>query len=368
MNYYRAHADFEYGGMQLPFTVTMALLFPFLAANPGTCGYSFLTISASNMLRAVGTKDQLDRYLTPMIQGRFTGTMNLSEPQAGSSLGDITTKATRRSDGKFNIKGTKMWISAGEHNLAENIVHMVLAKVDSTGSGGTAAGVKGISLFIVPKYRLNDDGSVGAHNDITLMGLNHKMGYRGTTNCVLSYGERGDCEGELLGREGEGLATMFLMMNEARVIIGLSAVALGYSGYMHSLAYARDRTQGRPLASKDPSSPQTAIINHSDVRRMLLLQKAYVDGSLALCMYGATLVDTLHDQGLPLQQREDTQLLLDLLTPILKSWPSEWCLEANKWAIQIHGGYGYTRDFIVEQIYRDNRLNMIHEGVCLRVS
>jgi hypothetical protein len=242
---------------------------------------------------------------------------------------------------------------------------MVLAKVKGPDvkDENSSLGVKGISLFIVPKYRVNDDGSLGAKNDVSLVGLNHKMGYRGTTNCVLSFGDHDDCEGELLGEEGRGLATMFLMMNEARIGVGLGAAALGYAGYAQSLLYAQERRQGRPIASKEPSAQQVPIIEHPDVKRMLLAQKVNVEGALALCFYGSYLVD-LAKSGLSAKglTAEDTHVLLDVLTPIIKAWPSEWCLEANKWAIQIFGGYGYTRDYPVEQFYRDNRLNMIHEG------
>jgi len=355
---FAAHADFELGGMQFPSVVTNSLFLPFYSSNVGTMAYPFLTIAAGNMLREVGSEEQLKKYLIPMLEGRFFGTMNLSEPQAGSSLADITTKAFPLGDGRYSIKGTKMWISGGEHNLSENIVHMVLAKVcDPEHPDRTPPGVKGISLFIVPKYTVNSDGSIGDHNGIELAGLNHKMGWRGTTNCVLNYGEETDTIGELLGDEGRGLATMFLMMNEARISVGTMASALGYAGYAHSLAYAKDRKQGRVASNKQPTSDQVPIIRHPDVRRMLLAQKAYVEGSLSLCLYGSLLVDQIS-----VDQCEDKALLLDTLTPIIKSWPSEWCLEANKWAIQIHGGYGYTRDYAPEQIYRDNRLNMIHEG------
>jgi alkylation response protein AidB-like acyl-CoA dehydrogenase len=351
--------------MQLPHCVTSVLAFPFTAANCSTAAYSFLTIAAGNMLRAVGTPAQHEKYLKPMLAGRFFGTMNLSETQAGSSLGDITTRATKQPDGRYSIVGNKMWISGGEHSLSENIVHMVLAKVVNS-DGSLPAGVKGISLFIVPKHRLNDDGSLGESNGVALAGLNHKMGYRGTTNCVMSFGQGDEvCLGELLGQEGQGLNSMFLMMNEARIAIGYGAAAQGYAGYSRSLEYARERKQGRPLLSRDPTAPQVPIIAHADVRRMLLVQKAAVEGSLSLCMYGSLLVDSLKDQaalGISPKEAEDLALLLDTLTPIMKSWPSEWCLEANKWALQIHGGYGYTRDYAVEQIYRDNRLNMIHEG------
>jgi alkylation response protein AidB-like acyl-CoA dehydrogenase len=363
------HVDFEHGGMQLPSCIASMFAFPFTAVNPGTTSYSFLTIAAGNMLRLAGTPEQHRKYLAPMLEGRFFGTMNLSETQAGSSLGDITTRAIQRKDGTYSIKGSKMWISAGEHSLSENIVHMVLAKVAQPqvdGTYKTMPGVKGISLFIVPKRRVNDDGSLGSSNGVSLAGLNHKMGYRGTTNCVMSYGEGDEeCVGEILGEVGQGLATMFLMMNEARIAIGYGACALGHAGYIRSLEYARERRQGRLMSAKDPSSPQIPIIQHADVRRMLLVQKAYVEGALSLAMFGSLLVDLIHDDT-----REETKeginderrILLDVLTPVIKSWPSEWCLEANKWAIQIHGGYGYTRDYDVEQIYRDNRLNMIHEG------
>jgi len=240
---------------------------------------------------------------------------------------------------------------------------MVLAKVsDPAHPERTAAGVKGISLFIVPKRRVNEDGTLGELNDISLGGLNKKMGWRGATNCVLNYGENNKCVGELMGAEGKGLAVMFNMMNEARISVGLIAAALGYNGYAHSLNYARERKQGRPLDNKDPTAPQVPIVTHADVKRMLLVQKAYVEGALSLCLYASFLVDRSHFAADQSGKVADDAVLLDLLTPIVKSWPSEWCLEANKWAIQIHGGYGYERSYPVEQTYRDNRLNMIHEG------
>lgn len=219
--FFSAHADYEMGGMQLPSVITNALLLPIYAANVGTATFPFLTIAAGNMLNAVGNQKQKEKYLLPMLEGRFYGTMNLSEPQAGSSLGDIVCKAFPRGDGTYSIKGTKMWISGGEQPLSENIVHMVLAKVSNPDHPNqTPAGVKGISLFIVPKFRLNSDGSLGPKNGVELAGLNKKMGWRGITNCVLNYGENEESIGELVGKEGEGLAAMFLMMNEARITIG----------------------------------------------------------------------------------------------------------------------------------------------------
>lgn len=349
--------DLDDGGMQLPYTVSSAVLGVFNAANIGTAAYPFLTGAAANLLSAHGTEEQRERYMKPMLQGRFFGTMCLSEPQAGSSLGDIRTRAERLPDGRYRIVGNKMWISGGEHDLSENIVHLVLARID-----GAPAGTKGISLFIVPKFRLQADGSPGARNGVRLMGLNHKMGYRGTVNTVLSFGESGeDCFGELVGQPHHGLACMFHMMNEARIGVGLGATMLGYAAYQVALDYASQRPQGRPVAAKDPSSPQVMIVEHTDVRRMLLQQKAYVEGGLALSLYCARLVDELAVTETP-ERRASVQLLLEILTPIAKAWPAEYCLEANKLAIQVLGGYGYTRDYPVERLYRDNRLNAIHEG------
>ncbi|QEW22791.1 Putative acyl-CoA dehydrogenase AidB [Marinibacterium anthonyi] len=336
----------EHGGYGLPETVHQAASFVFSASNIAIKGYAMLTIGAGRLIQSFGTDDQKTRYLEPMVQGRFFGTMCLSEPQAGSSLSDITTRADPMADGRYRITGRKMWISAGEHDLSENIVHMVLAKIP-----GGPAGVKGISLFIVPKVRLD-----GAGNDVTLAGLNHKMGYRGTTNCALNFGERGDCIGELVGEPHRGLAYMFQMMNEARISVGMGATALGQAGFQASLAYARERPQGRSPAAKDPTSSQVSLTEHADVRRLLLAQKAAVEPALALALHCAMLVDR-HRAG-----DADALTLLDVLTPVAKSWPSEFCLEANKHAIQVLGGAGYTRDYPVERYYRDNRLNPIHEG------
>jgi hypothetical protein len=249
-----------------------------------------------------------------------------------------------------------MWISGADHELSENIVHLVLAKIP-----GGPPGVKGISLFLVPRHVVGPDGSLGPRNDVALAGLNHKMGYRGTVNTVLNFGERGGAVGELVGEPHKGLACMFHMMNEARIGVGLGAVALGYRGYLHALDYARNRPQGRPPGDKDPTQPPVKIVEHADVRRMLLAQKAYVEGGLALCLYCARLVDEERSAE-PEQRRREARLLLEILTPIAKAWPSQWCLEANSLAIQVHGGYGYTREYPVEQLYRDNRLNPIHEG------
>jgi hypothetical protein len=255
-----------------------------------------------------------------------------------------------------------MWISGGDHEITENIVHLVLAKIPGP-DGKLVPGTRGISLFIVPKMRVDAEGALtGERNDVALAGLNHKLGNRGTTNCLLNFGEHGGAIGYRVGAPGEGLRCMFHMMNEARIRIGLGATALGMAGYEASVEYANTRTQGRRMGAsgKDAGAPPVAIIGHADVRRMLLAQKSYAEGALALALYSARLVDEQHT-GDPAAAK-DAALLLELLTPIAKSWPSEWCLEANSLAIQVHGGYGYTRDFAVEQYWRDNRLNMIHEG------
>jgi alkylation response protein AidB-like acyl-CoA dehydrogenase len=347
------------GGMQLPAVVASACFLWFQAGNVGTSSYPFLTIGNANLLQAHGTPELIQTYVKPMVEGRFYGTMCLSESQAGSSLADVTTRAVAQDDGTYRLFGNKMWISAGEHELSENIVHLVLAKIP-----GAPAGVKGISLFVVPKVVVE----TGERNDVVLAGLNHKMGYRGTTNTLLNFGEgvhtpggAPGAVGFLVGEAHRGLSYMFHLMNEARIGVGGGATALGYTGYLHSLEYARQRPQGRPVSAKDPSAPQVPIIEHADVRRMLLAQKSYVEGALALNLYCGRLVDeekTAEDAA----DRTRAHLLLDVLKPVAKSWPSQWCLEANSLAIQVYGGYGYTREYPVEQFYRDNRLNPIHEG------
>lgn len=346
----------EVGGLQAPWLVQTAASGIFTCANTAIASYPFLTVGAANLLMAFGTDAQKATYLPRMVAGEWFGTMCLSEPQAGSSLADIRTTATARGDGSYAIKGTKMWISGGDQPVSENIVHMVLAKIP-----GGPAGTKGISLFLVPKRRVNADGTVGDGNNIALAGLNHKMGHRGTTNCLLNFGEGGETIGTLVGQPHRGLECMFHMMNEARIGVGYGATMSGLAGYLVSSEYAHTRPQGRALTQRDPNSPQVALIEHADIRRLLLQQKAAVEGAQALCMMMAAWVDqmALTDDA---ATRAHLSGLLGLLTPVVKSWPSEHCLEANKNAIQVLGGYGYTRDYPVERFYRDNRLNHIHEG------
>ena len=371
-----AAQDYDVGGMQLPYTVEAAAN-AFFAMASVSIGSGLLTTGNANLLMVHGTDLQKEVFAKNEFSGRFSGTMCLSEPQAGSSLSDVTTRAVPDGDGfeaeplgaRYRLTGNKMWISAGEHELTDNIIHLVLAKIPGP-DGKLIAGTRGISLFIVPKKMVDTQGELtGVRNDVALAGLNHKLGWRGTTNTLLNFGEgkypvggQAGAVGYLVGKPHEGLRCMFHMMNEARIGVGTAATMLGMAGYYASLDYAKNRPQGRPLGvgGKDAARPQVRIIEHADVKRMLLAQKAYCEGALALELYCARLVDEHHTADA--QAADDARLLLEVLTPIAKSWPSEWCLEANSLAIQVHGGYGYTRDFPVEQYWRDNRLNMIHEG------
>ncbi len=378
-----AAQDYDIGGMQLPYSVEAAANAFFACASVGI-GTSMLTTGNANLLMVHGTETQKKVFALQEFSGRFSGTMCLSEPQAGSSLSDIVTRAVPDGDGyqadalgpRYRVRGNKMWISSGEHELSENIIHLVLAKIPDA-EGKLIPGTRGISLLIVPKKLVDAQGELtGVRNDVALAGLNHKLGWRGTTNTLLNFGEGkfpvassagldghgAGAIGYLVGQPGEGLRCMFHMMNEARIGVGIAATMLGLAGYYASLDYAKSRPQGRPMSAggKDASQPQVRIIEHTDIKRMLLAQKAYGEGALALALYCARLVDEQHTAEAA--AADDARLLLEVLTPIAKSWPSEWCLEANSLAIQVHGGYGYTRDFPVEQYWRDNRLNMIHEG------
>ncbi|WP_395343622.1 acyl-CoA dehydrogenase [Ningiella sp. W23] len=347
---------FEDGGMQLPETVMTAVSGYFMAANPSTTAYPFLTAAAINVISHFASTDLKAQFMPKMLTGDFTGTMALTEPHAGSSLADITTTAVKQNDGSYRVKGSKIYISGGEHELSDNIVHLVLAKIP-----GGPAGVKGISLFIVPKFRLDENGEPSERNDVQLAGLLHKLGYRGTTSTALSFGENDDCHGYLVGEEHFGLRYMFMMMNEARIGVGFGAAMIGYRGFQYSLDFAKDRTQGRVAPHTKPDDPAAPIILHGDVKRMLLAQKAYTEGGMSLCLFGSNLIDrinTCEDE----QEKEGLQEMLDLLTPVLKAWPSEYGPKANDLGIQVLGGSGYTREYLSEQFWRDNRLNPIHEG------
>ncbi len=347
------------GGMQLPRVVASAALLWFDAANVATASYALLTTGVANLVATFGTPDQRARYLDLLLTGRYFGTMALTEPDAGSSLADLRTRAVPAGDGHppgtYLISGTKMWISGGEHEMSENIVHMVLARIE-----GAPPGVRGISLMLVPRYR-RDDGGALVPNGVRLGGLIHKMGWRGTTSTILNFGEQEPCVGELVGEPHRGLACMFQMMNEARIGVGRAGAAMAAAAYQHALDYARTRRQGRLPGEKDPSRPPVTIIEHPDVRRMLLAQKATSEGALALVLQCARLVDeerTAPDEP----SRRDASALLEVLTPIAKAWPGEAGQESISLAMQTLGGYGFAREYPIEQFYRDNRLNPIHEG------
>ena len=347
--------SFEDGGMQLPEVVMTAASAYFMAANPSTTSYPFLTSAAANVICHFASPTLKEQFMPRMLTGEFTGTMALTEPHAGSSLADITTSAVKQTDGSYKVKGSKIYISGGDHELSKNIVHLVLAKIP-----GGPAGVKGISLLVVPKYRLGLNGEPSDRNDVQLAGLLHKLGYRGTTSTALTFGENDDCHGYLVGEEHHGLRYMFMMMNEARIGVGFGAAMIGYRGYQYSLEFARDRTQGRHADHSEPTKP-APIILHGDVKRMLLAQKSYAEGGMALCMYGSHLIDRVNTCD-DAEEKNSLQELLDLLTPVFKAWPSEFGPKANDLGIQVLGGSGYTREYYSEQFWRDNRLNPIHEG------
>lgn len=356
--------DAEHGGLQLPHTIHTSTLGILMAGNLATASFALLTVANAQLLTTYASPAQLEAFALAQISGDAMGTMCLSEPHAGSSLGDIRTRAVADGEDelgkRYRISGGKMWISGGDHEATSNIVHLVLAKVPDA-DGNMPAGTRGISLFIAPKVLPN-----GERNDLTVSGLNHKMGYRGLPNCALNFGEgRFEPEGSagaigwMVGEPGQGLPQMFKMMNEARISVGLAATMLGCRGYQMALEYARERQQGRLPGVGD--GPQVDIIQHADVKRMLLAQKALTQGALGLVLYSARLLDEEKTAETP-EARQEAGDLLGLLTPVTKSWPSEWMQTALHLALQIHGGSGYTRDFEIELLYRDNRLNPIHEG------
>lgn len=351
-----ATADYDLGGMQLPPIIASAAA-SFLSVAGGVgMGYNMLTTANANLLQAHGSPELINTWVKPMREGRFMGTMAMTEPGSGSALGDLITKAIKSDDGTYRITGNKIYISGGDHDLSDNIVHLVLARIQ-----GAPKGVKGISLFVVPKFLLNEDGSVGEDNEVALAGLFHKMGGRAQTSTALSFGEKNGSIGYLVGEEHCGLKYMFHMMNEARIMVGTSGAVLAVAGYQYSVDYAKNRPQGRLPSCKDPQSPMVNIIEHADVKRMLLAQKAYAEGAMALVLYGTQLSDDERTAD-TVEQREHAHTLLDFLTPIIKTWPSEYGPKANSYAIQVMGGHGYINEHPVEMFYRDNRLNPIHEG------
>lgn len=339
------------GGQQVPMVVMAAANAYLMAANLSAFGYVGLTAGAGHLIEAFGDEHLRATFLEPMYSGAWTGTMALTEPHAGSSLGDLTTSATPLEDGTWAVRGAKVFISGGDHDLTDNIVHLVLARI-----AGAPEGTRGISLFAVPKRR--PDGEALVDNDVRVTGVIHKIGWRGLPSLALSFGEAGDCRGWLVGEAGRGLAQMFQMMNEARLMVGLNGVATAAVAYQEALAYARERPQGRHPGQR---GPQVAIIEHADVRRMLLRQKAIVDGGLTLLLATSLQADRAAHAATA-EERARAQRLLDLLTPIAKTFPAEAGFEANALAVQVHGGYGYSSEYLPESWLRDQKLNSIHEG------
>jgi len=344
---------YDQGGQQLPQLVASAGLFTFSAANYSGSVYYHLTTGAANLILSFGSAELKERYVPRMLSGQWQGTMALTEPQAGSSLSDITTMAFPTEQDYYQIRGQKIFISAGDHDGVDNVVHLMLAKIK-----GAPAGAKGISLFVVPKKRI--EGQELAFNDLQVAGVYHKLGYRGAPITQLSMGENNDCRGYLVGQPHQGLSYMFQMMNEARINVGIGAAGIASAAYYTSLEYARERLQGRSVAAKDPTAPQIPIIDHADVKRMLLFQRAIIEGSLSLLMQCSHYVDQSKiTEG---EEKERVELLLDLLTPVAKTYPSEKGILSVSQGLQCLGGYGYCDEFLLELFYRDARIHPIHEG------
>ncbi|MBL8921990.1 MAG: acyl-CoA dehydrogenase [Myxococcaceae bacterium] len=342
------------GGQHLPLTVATLAHAYLMAANLSAYGFAGLTSGAAHLIEVFGADEVKALFLAPLYEGRWTGTMALTEPQAGSSLGDVSTIATPAADGRFRLRGAKLFISGGDHDLTENIVHLVLARIE-----GAPAGTRGISLFAVPKRRPHEGRLVD--NDVVTSGLIRKIGWKGLPSVALSLGDDGDCLGWLVGPEHQGLKCMFQMMNEARLMVGMNAAATASVAFHEALEYARVRRQGRALGVNDPAQPPVALVEHPDVRRMLLRQKAIVEGAFAVIGLAARFAD-VSEHAPDEATRSEAKLLLDLLTPIAKSFPAEKGFEANTLAVQVHGGYGYTSEYLPEAWLRDQKLNSIHEG------
>ncbi|MCP4353852.1 MAG: acyl-CoA dehydrogenase [Desulfobacterales bacterium] len=341
-------------GEQIPLVISGCCRYIFAGANYSASVYPELTAGAAHLITSFGNDSLIQTYVPKMFMGQWQGTMALTEPQAGSSLADITTSAQPTEQGYYNIQGQKIFISAGDHDAVENVVHLMLARIE-----GAPAGVKGISLFVVPKKRIESDGQL-VSNDVAVSQIYHKLGYRGAPITELSIGEKNDCRGWLVGEPNKGLSCMFQMMNESRLGVGTGAAAIASAAYYAALEYAKERPQGRKLLQKDPAMPQVPIIEHADVKRMLLFQRAVVEGSLSLlmqCYMYADMEKLTHGA-----EKEKNSLLLDILTPVAKTYPSEMGILSVSQGLQCFGGYGYCDDFPLELYYRDARIHPIHEG------
>jgi len=349
--------DPKWGGQGMPKIVSLAANEYFYGANPAFMLYHGLTHGAAKLIETLGTDTQKQLYLKKLYTGDWAGTMLLTEANAGSDVGALEATAVKNDDGTYSITGTKIFISGGEHDMVDNIIHPVLARIE-----GAPAGTKGISLFLVPKYLVNDDGSLGEFNNIVCTGIEEKMGLHGNCTCSLAMGGKGDCIGTLIGEENKGMRAMFLMMNEARQLVGLQGFAVATASYIHALNFSRERIQGKHLLEAgNPDASSVAIIEHPDVRRQLMLMKAYVDGMRSLIYYGGLSHDMEHLSNDPVE-KEQYEDLTAILTPIIKGYITDKALEVTSHAIQVYGGYGYIKEYPVEQLLRDCRIFMIYEG------
>ena len=349
--------DVEVGGQGMPHLVERAASDFLLGANFAFMLYSGLTHGAGKLVETFGSQAQKDMYLKKLYSGEWSGTMLLTEPEAGSDVGALTTSAVKNPDGTYSLSGSKIFISGGEHDMTENIVHPVLARIE-----GAPAGTKGITLFLAPKYLVNPDGSLGEFNDVVCTGIEEKMGIHGSATCSLTLGGKGKCVGELIGQENKGMMEMFLMMNEARLLVGFQGFACATASYMEALNYARTRVQGRPLtAGKDASVGGVPIIQHPDVRRQLMNMKVFVEGLRSLIYYVGYCMDMARIAGSD-AEKEKYADLVEILTPIVKGYGTDRAFEVCSHGVQIFGGYGYTKEYPAEQFLRDCRITMIYEG------
>ena len=349
--------DPQWGGQGMPATLSLAANDYFIGANFAFMMYPGLTHGAGRLVQTFGTEKQKKLFLKKMFTGEWTGTMLLTEPEAGSDVGALTTAAVKNDDGTYSITGDKIFISSGEHDMAENIIHPVLARIE-----GAPEGTKGISMFLVPKIRVNDDGSLGEFNDVVCTGVEEKLGIHGNATCSLSLGSKGNCEGTLLGEENKGMRAMFQMMNEARLLVGLQGLACASSAYLYAVNYARERVQGRHLLKAlEDDAPAVPIIKHPDIRRMLMTMKVYVEGMRSLLYY----VGNCGDKFQISDKEEDKaryQGLIDLLIPIAKGYVTDKAFEVCSLGLQVYGGYGYIKEYPMEQLLRDCRITQIYEG------
>ncbi len=344
----------EYGGQGLPHVVGTAIAEYLSSANMAFSMYPGLNEGAQAAIAAVGSDEQKRKYLPKMVEGRWTGTMNLTEPQAGSDLAAVRSRAEPQPDGSYKLFGTKIYITYGEHDMAENIVHLVLARVT-----GAPEGVKGISLFVCPKFMVNADGSLGARNDVHCVSIEHKLGIKASPTAVLQYGDHGGAVGYVIGQENRGLEYMFVMMNAARYAVGVQGIAVAERSYQKAVGYARDRVQSRPVdGSMNAAAP---IIHHPDVKRMLMTMRAYTEGCRAMALVAAAAQDAAHAHP-DAAVRKQNQAFYEFMVPLIKGYCTEMSLEVTSLGVQVHGGMGFIEETGAAQYYRDAKILTIYEG------